>query len=173
MFEGDVSVMNTHLIVLIVLLVIAAGVFIALYIMGKRLEKQRDEQQARIAESAQQVSMLIIDKKRMKLKDSGLPEMVIAQTPWYAKRGKVPVVKGKVGPQIMNFIAAEEIFDELPVKKEVKATVSGLYISGVRGLHGKLEKDTTKKKSWRVRMLEKADKMRASVKEPGTVQRTK
>ena len=156
--------MNTHLIVLIVMLVVLLGVFIALYFMGRRLQKQRDEQEARIAESAQQVSMLIIDKKRLPLKDSGLPDIVLEQTPWYAKRGKVPIVKGKVGPQIMNFIAAEEIFDELPVKKEVKATVSGLYISGVRGLHGRLEKDTTKKKPWRVRMLEKADAMRSSVK---------
>ena len=156
--------MNTHLIILIVLLIVLIGVFAALYFMGRRLQKQRDEQEVRVAESAQQVSMLIIDKKRLKLKDSGLPDIVLQQTPWYAKRGKVPVVKGKVGPQIMNFIAAEEIFDELPVKKEVKATVSGLYISGVRGLHGRLEKDTSKKKPWRVRMLEKADAMRASVK---------
>lgn len=156
--------MNTHVIVLIVLLVIMAVITIALYILGKRLQKQRDEQQERVAEHAQQVSMLIIDKKRLKLKDAGLPEAVIAQTPWYAKRGKVPVAKAKVGPQIMNFIVAEEIFDELPVKKEVKATVSGLYISSVRGLHGRLEKDTTHKKSWRVRLMEKADSMRESVK---------
>ena len=40
--------------------------------------------------------MLIIDKKRMKLKDSGLPEMVIAQTPWYAKRGNKRGVRQRV-----------------------------------------------------------------------------
>ncbi len=160
--------MNTFLlipkptIILIVVLVIAIAIFIALYFLGKRLEKQRDEQDKRVAESSQQVSMLIIDKKRLRLKDSGLPDMVLQQTPWYAKRGKVPIVKAKVGPQIMNFIAAEEIFDDLPVKKEVKATVSGLYISSVRGLHGRIEKDTSKKKPWRVRMLEKANALRNS-----------
>ncbi len=154
--------MNPHLIIPIILLIVLIGVFIALYFMGKRLEKQRDEQDQRVAESAQQVSMLIIDKKRLRLKDSGLPDIVLQQTPWYAKRGKVPIVKAKVGPQIMNFIAAEEIFDELPVKKEVKATVSGLYISSVRGLHGRIEKDPNKKKPWRIRMLEKANALRNS-----------
>ena len=139
--------MNTHLIILIVLLIVLIGVFAALYFMGRRLQKQRDEQEVRVAESAQQVSMLIIDKKRLKLKDSGLPDIVLQQTPWYAKRGKVPVVKGKVGPQIMNFIAAEEIFDDLPVKKEVKASVSGIYMVDVKGLRGGNVKKEVKPKS--------------------------
>ena len=36
--------------------------------------------------------------------------------------------------------------DEIPVKKEVKARVSGLYITSVRGLHGKTESEDGKKK---------------------------
>ena len=49
----------------------------------------------------QQVTMLIIDKKRMKLKDAGLPQMVIDQTPKYLRGSKLPIVKAKVGPRIM------------------------------------------------------------------------
>ena len=46
----------------------------------------------------------------------------------------------------MTLIADEQIYDDIPVKKEVKATVSGLYITGVRGLRGPLEKPVKKKK---------------------------
>ena len=65
---------------------------------------------------------------------------VIKQTPKLMRRTKVPVVKAKVGPQVMSFIADAAIFDEIPVKKEVKATVSGIYISKVRGVRGSITK---------------------------------
>ena len=40
----------------------------------------------------------------------------------------------------MVLIADNQIYDQIPVKKEVKASVSGLFISDVRGLRGPLEK---------------------------------
>ena len=84
--------------------------------------------------------MLIIDKKKMRLNQAGLPEAVMQQTPKLMRRSKVPVVKAKVGPQVMSFIADAAVFDEIPVKKEVKATVSGIYISKVRGVRGSISK---------------------------------
>ena len=105
----------------------------------------------------QTVSMLIIDKKRMKLKDAGLPQMVVDQTPKLLRGSKLPVVKAKVGPQIMTLISDEKIFDSIPVKKEVKAVVSGIYITEVKGLHGKVVvNQNTKKKSKFKQLLEKA-----------------
>ncbi len=104
----------------------------------------------------QTVSMLIIDKKRMRLKDAGLPQMVLDQTPKLMRRSKLPIVKVKVGPQIMSLICDEKIFDSVPVKKEVKAVVSGLYVLSVRGLHGKVEMAPPKKKSRFRRALEAA-----------------
>ena len=44
-------------------------------------------------------------------------------------------------------MAGEKIFDSIPVKKEVKAVVSGIYILSVKGLHGKAENTPAKKKS--------------------------
>ncbi len=135
-------------IVLLVILAILIIALIVLYILGRKAQKKQDEQQAAIDAAKQNVTMLIIDKKRMKLKDAGLPDMVVQQTPWFLRGSKVPIVKGKVGPQIMSFICDEKIFDSVPVKKEVKATVSGLYITGVKGLRGNnISADTTKKKS--------------------------
>ena len=95
--------------------------------------------------------MLIIDKKRMPLKDSGLPQMVIDQTPKLMRRSKLPIVKAKVGPKISILIADEKVFDLIPVKKEIKAEVSGLYIVGVKGIRGSLETPQKKKKGFLAR----------------------
>ena len=65
---------------------------------------------------AQHVSMLVIDKKRMKIKDSGLHQSVIAQTPKYMRWSKLPIVKAKVGPQILSLVCDEKIF-ESPFRK--------------------------------------------------------
>ena len=94
----------------------------------------------------QTVSMLVIDKGRIRLKDAGFPPIVLENTPKYLRRSKVPVVKAKVGPKVMTFISDAAIFDRIPVKKEVKAVVSGLYITGVKGLRGSNEPVETKKK---------------------------
>ena len=100
--------------------------------------------------------MLIIDKKRMKIKESGLPQMVIDQTPKYLRGSKLPIIKAKVGPQIMTLISDEKIFESIPVKKEVKAVVSGIYVLDVKGLHGKAEAKPEKKKGFFKRALEAA-----------------
>ena len=135
-----------QIILLIVLVVLVAGI-VVLYFLGKKTQKKQDEQQAQLEAMKQTVSMLVIDKKRMKLKDAGLPQMVIDQTPKLLRGSKLPIVKAKVGPQIMTFIAEEKIFDDIPVKKEVKATVSGLYITSVKGIHGKTQAAPAKPKS--------------------------
>ena len=82
--------------------------------------------------------------------------MVLDQTPKLMRRSKLPIVKVKVGPQIMSLICDEKIFDSVPVKKEVKAVVSGIYVLSVRGLHGKVEVAPPKKKSRFRRALEAA-----------------
>ena len=132
--------------VLIVILVILIIVLAVLYFMGRRLQKKQDESQAQLDAMAQTASMLIIDKKRMKIKESGLPAVVISQTPWYLRRSKVPVVKAKVGPKIMTLIADERVFQVLPVKAEVKVVVSGIYITQIKSVRGgKLETPPKKK----------------------------
>ena len=160
---GDETIMPTYMIILIVLLVILAGVTIALYFLGKRMEKRQAEQQEQVAANARQVSLLIIDKKRMRLTEAGLPNAVVSAAPWYTKRAKLPIVKVKAGPQILNLICAEEIFDLVPLKREVKATVSGLYLTNVRGLHGRLNTEPVKK-GWRARLTERLNRMRAQGK---------
>ena len=143
--------MSTVTIVLLVILVILIAAEIALYFFGKNAQKKQDEQQSQIQAIKQTVSMLVIDKKRMPLKDSGLPQMVIDQTPKLMRRSKLPIVKAKVGPKINILIADEKVFDLIPVKKEIKAEVSGLYIVGVKGIRGSLEAPQKKKKGFLAR----------------------
>lgn len=144
--------MKTLGIVLLTIVIILAVVVVVLYFLGKKAQKKQEAQQAQIDASKQTVSMLIIDKKRMKLKESGLPQMVIEQTPRLMRGAKLPIVKAKVGPQIMTLVCDEKIFADVPVKKEVKAVVSGIYITDVKGLHGKIAPKETKKKGLRAKI---------------------
>ena len=135
--------------ILIIVLAAVAAVIIILYILGKRAKKKQEAQQEQIEASKQTLSMLIIDKKKLRIKDSGLPQMVIDQTPKLMRRTKLPVVKAKVGPKIMTFIAEASVYEIIPVKKEIKATVSGLYIIGAKGIRGSLEQPKAKEKQER------------------------
>lgn len=137
--------MSTPKIVLLIILVTAIATAVALYFLGKKAEKKQAEQQEQLKAAAQSVSMLVIDKKRMKLKDAGFPTVVIENTPKYLRRSKVPVVKAKVGPRVMTLMCDEKIFPLVPVKKEVKAVVSGIYITSVKGVRGSLETPEKKK----------------------------
>ena len=148
--------MNTGTIVLIIVLLVLVAAGVALYFVGKKAQKKQEEQQQQIEAMKQTVSMLIIDKKRMKMKDAGLPQQVMDSANRFAKNTKLPVVKAKIGPQIMTLIADEKIFDSIPVKKEVKATVSGIYITSVKGLHGRIAPVEPPKKSKWKRMVEAA-----------------
>lgn len=138
--------MNTVTIVLLVILAVLIVGLVVLYFLGKKAQKKQDEQQEQLKAMEQTVSMLIIDKKRMKLKEAGLPAAVLENTPKYLRGAKLPIVKAKVGPKVMTLMCDEKIFPMVPIKKEVKATVSGLYITNVRGLRGPLEVPVKKKK---------------------------
>ena len=112
--------MSTGVIVSLVIIAILIIAIVVLYFLGKKAQTKQAEQKEAINAAKQSVSMLIIDKKRMRLKDAGFPAQVVEQTPKIMRNSKVPVVKAKIGPQIMTLICDENIFDDVPVKKEVK-----------------------------------------------------
>lgn len=155
--------MSTGLIVTLIIIAVLIIAIAVLYFLGKKAQKKQDEQREAIEAAKQSVSMLIIDKKRMKLKDAGFPQYVIDQTPKLMRNSKVPVVKAKIGPQIMSLICDEKIFEDVPVKKEVKASVSGMYITEVKGLHGK-PMVTEKKKKSKFKQLVEAAQEKAGAK---------
>ena len=145
----------------IVVTVLLIALFIVLYFLGKKAQKKQAEQQAELQAHKQYVTMLVIDKKKLKIKESGLPQAVIDQTPKYLRWQKLPIVKAKVGPQIATLIADDKIYADIPVKKEIKAGVSGLYIVDFKGLRGKAAPVEPKKPKkgfarWVEKMQEKA-----------------
>ncbi len=132
-------------IVLIIVAVVLIGILIALFLVGKKLEKRQKDSESQMQSAAQTVSILVIDKKKMKLKEANLPKMVLDQTPKYMRGSKVPIVKAKIGPKVMSLMCDPKVFDIIPIKKEVKAVLSGIYIMEVKGLRGNLEPKKEKK----------------------------
>ncbi len=115
---------------------VAAVVLAVLYFFGRKMQKKQAEAQEQIDSSKQLASILVIDKKKLKPKDSGLPQVALGQLPWYAKNQKLPIVKAKIGPQIMTLMCDAEVFEILPVKKECKVALSGIYIAELKSVRG-------------------------------------
>ena len=147
--------MSPVMIVLLVILAVLIVAAVVLYFLGKKMMKKKEEQDAQMAAVAQTIPLLVIDKKKMKLSESGLPQAILDQTPKMMRRSKMPVVKAKVGPKVTTFLCDAEIFDQIPVKQQIKATVSGLYITGIKGMRGPLE-TVPKKKGFMAKLKEKA-----------------
>ena len=139
--------MSTPMIIMLIVLVVLIGVCVALYFFGKKAQKKQAEQQQQMDGVAHTVSMLIIDKKKMKLKEAGLPKMVLDQTPKYLRGSKMPIVKAKIGPRVMTLMCDPKVFEQIPVKAEIKAEVSGIYITGIKSVRGgKIVVEEKKKK---------------------------
>lgn len=139
--------MKTVLIVLGIIALVLIVLMVVLYFVGKKMQKKQDESQAQMEAASQVASILVIDKKKMKLKDAGLPKIVVDNTPKYLRGSKVPIVKAKVGPKVMSLMCDEKIYPQLPVKKELKVVISGIYIMGVKG-RGVLEAPPEKMSMW-------------------------
>ena len=131
--------------VLIVILIIALVALVVLYFLGNKLQKRQVEQQHAAAQTA---SILVIDKKKMKITQAGLPKAVTDQTPKYMRWAKVPVVKAKIGPKVMTLIADGRVFDSLPVKTEAKVVISGIYITEIKSVRGGAIPTPPKKKGF-------------------------
>lgn len=156
--------MSTGWIITIIVLVVFIGVWVGLYFFGKKMQKRQEEQQAQMQAAAQPASLLVIDKKRMKVRDANLPKVVMDQIPKRMRGSKMPIVKAKIGPQVMSLICDEQIFNEIPVKREVKAMISGIYIVSVKNIRGGAPADTAKKKpSLRYRLLKKQKELQAEI----------
>ncbi len=158
--------MSPWLLTFIIILAVLLVAVIVLYFVGKRLEKRQAAQKEQIDAAAQQITLFILKKDKKRLKDAGLPPIVMEQANAFMKRAKLPIVHAKIvganvnGSKMMTFIADDAIYPLIPEKKEVKATVSGLYITGVKALRGQLEKPQGKKKLGQ-RLRDKYDSLSA------------
>lgn len=153
-FHPMLPLMSAWAILAIVFGVVAIAIGV-LYYMGRKLQKRQADAETQIESMKQTVSILVIDKKRLKPEDSGLPEASLAQLPWYAKRSKIPIVKAKIGPQIMSLMADQKVFEIIPVKKECKVALSGIYISELKSVRGGKIPEPEPKKSFFQKLFKK------------------
>ena len=137
--------MTAGQIITIVVIILLIASMIALYFFGKKQQEKQAQAEEQMKATAQSVTILVIDKKRMKIKEAGFPAIVLENVPKYLRWTKVCVVKAKVGPKIVSLMCDEKIFEVIPVKKEVKAVISGIYITAVKGVRGPLEVPEKKK----------------------------
>ena len=151
--------MKTFFILLGIIVIVLAILLVVLYFLGKNLQKKQASQQEAMDAAAQQMNLYIIDMKMMKAMDANLPKMVTEQIPKYMRRAKLPIVKAKVGPRVMSLICDAKVFDTIAPKQEVKATVSGLYITAAKRIRGPIvETDPKKRKEQRKQEKKEAKK---------------
>ncbi len=138
--------MSTALKVILIIIAVLIVLFIALYIVARKAEKKSSEQRAAMESQAQTMSFYVIDKKKMKLKEAGLPKIVTEQTPKYLRGTKMPILKVKVGPKVMSLICDDQVFNTILPKQEVKAQVSGIYVISAKRIRGPLPEPKKTKK---------------------------
>lgn len=124
--------MEWYHIALIILAVILV-ILVVLYFVGKKMQGTANQQQTIIDQAKMTTSILVIDKKKARMKESNLPKSVQDQVPSYLRFKKVPLVKAKIGPKVSTLLCDEKVFKDLPVKKMVKVEIAGMYIVGIKG----------------------------------------
>jgi len=122
-------------IVFIVVVVIGA----AIYFLNKWASKRMVQHNSMVETHKQSISIYVIDKKKEKMQNANFPKAVMEQVPKWNRFMKMPLVKAKVGPQIMTLMCDKNVFDALPIKKTVKVDVAGIYIVSMKGMKSKEE----------------------------------
>lgn len=116
-------------IILAVIVAIIVGVIIFL---RRKYKKKVEEQQTLVDQHKVTTTILVLEKRRDKITNANLPKAVIDQVPKIYKIRKVPIVKAKIGPQIMDLMCDEAVFDKLPDKKSVRVELAGIFIAGIK-----------------------------------------
>jgi len=118
-------------VILVILAILLVAFIIYMFFYMRKMNARQAESQKMIDQYTQKLNLLIIDKKMIKLKDAPFPKEVYEQAPPIMKFQKVCVVKAKVGPKVFNLMCERRVYDMIPVKTNIMATVSGLYITEV------------------------------------------
>ena len=147
--------------IFMIVLAVLVVILLVLVILGKRLQKKQESQQASIEAAAQTMNFFIIDKKMMKLTEAGLPKIVLEQTPKLMRRAKLPILKVKVGPKVMSLICDQKVFETLAPKQEVKASVSGIYVTSAKRIRGPVVETDPKKRKAAEKLAKKEAKQKA------------
>lgn len=144
---------------IIILVVIIVGViFGLLYWLNKKASQKLGDQQEIIQRSKQTTSIFVIDKKHSKITDVNMPKAVIENMPKFYKFLKLYFVQAKIGPQIMTLMCDKKVFKAIPLKKNIKVELAGIYIVNVVGMKTKEELKAIQKEKKEKNKKDKNDK---------------
>ena len=109
-------------------------VFVALYFLNKWAGRRMADQNDMVERHKQSATIYIIDKKKDKITNANLPKAMASQIPRMGRIMKMPLVKAKIGPQIMTLVCDKAVYEALPVKKNVTVELAGAYIVSMKGM---------------------------------------
>ena len=119
-------------ILYIILGVIIAAAVAGWFFLKKKMEQKMSLQKELVDQHKIVTSILVLEKRMDKVDNANIPKTVVAQIPKIYKFRKVPLVKAKIGPQVMDLICDEEIFNKLPERKSVNVELAGIFIAGIK-----------------------------------------
>jgi len=120
--------------ILFIVFIVVVVVGVAIYFLNKWASSRMVQHNSMIESHKQSVSIYVIDKKKEKMQNANFPKAVMEQVPKWNRFMKMPLVKAKIGPQIMTLMCDKKVFDALPVKKNVKVEIAGIYIVSMKGM---------------------------------------
>lgn len=147
--------MNASDIILLGIMLLGAAA-VGLYFLNRWASRRMSDQQDMIERTKMTVSIYVIDKKKDKPANANLPKAVSEQLPKIYRFMKMPLVKAKVGPQIVTLMCDKQVFEALPIKKNVKVDLAGIYIVGMKGMKSK--KEMKERKNQKAALVEKQEK---------------
>ncbi|MEA4815370.1 MAG: hypothetical protein VB120_00705 [Lachnospiraceae bacterium] len=139
--------MQTSDIILIVIIALI-GILALLYIYNRKNTEKLVHVQDMVKQNKMTVSMFVIDKKIQRPTPQNLNKTVFESLPRSAKIRKLPMIKAKIGPQIVTLITDKSIYNIITPKKTVKAEIAGMYIIGIVGVNLADKKNKTLKEKF-------------------------
>lgn len=143
----------------LIIVFIVAILGVGFYYLNRWATKKMTAQNEIISTMKQTQTIYVIDKKRDKIENVKMPKGVVEQMPKYNKMMKMNFVQAKIGPQITTFICDKNVYDAMPLKKNVKVEMAGIYIVSICGMKSKSEmKEIEKKKKLEAKLKIKDSK---------------
>ncbi|HOK03467.1 MAG TPA: hypothetical protein PKX79_13260 [Spirochaetota bacterium] len=125
-----------YLILAVVIGAIVAGYFF----LKKKMEEKISLQKDLVDQHKVTTQILVLEKRMDKVDNANIPKNVVAQIPKIYKIKKVPIVKAKIGPQVMDLLCDEEVFEKIPEKKTINVELAGIFIAGIKSAKAKGKK---------------------------------
>lgn len=119
---------------IIIIALIVGAIAVGLYFLNRWASKKGVEQQSMIDTHKTAATIFVIDKKKDKAANANLPKAVMENLPKMYRFAKLYFVMAKIGPQIATLICDKNVYNSIPVKKNVKVELAGIYIVSVKGM---------------------------------------